>query len=249
MIWYGNPRERVKSLRSVDKKHRRAITKLLNRRAENNNEIENKIVISQYDLVLTQWAFIGVLLTHPRQIGYGNPTSESIQCFIHHMYHLGKDLGIEDEFNLCKGNIKEIIAYATEIEKLIIKPALESNLNHYNMSEHMLHGVSKIVPFIDPEAFKAWIYKLFQADTLFNTQRRNFASWKSTLLYLIQSFVLDYLFHYELSRRFFIPIFNALMRLGIYLANHYKYLIAEQPKMLNVTLFIKGVSDYIKKSI
>jgi len=249
MMWYKNPGERAKSLRSVDKKHRAAITKLISRRIEDDNENENKIVISQYDLVLTQWAFIGVLLTHPRQIGYGNPTSESIQYFIHHMYHLGKDLGIDDEFNLCKGNVKEIIAYATDIEKSVIKPALESNFNYFDMSEHMLHGVSKIVPFIDPKAFKAWIYKLFQADTLFHTQRLNFDSWKTTLLYLFQSFVFDYLFHYELSRQCFIPIFNQLMRLGIYLANHYKYLIAEEPKMLNLTLFIKGVSDYIKKSI
>ena len=78
MMWYENPRERAKSLRSVDKKHRTAINKLISSRTEDNNENENKVVISQYDLVLTQWAFIGVLLTHPRQIGYGNPSSESI---------------------------------------------------------------------------------------------------------------------------------------------------------------------------
>ena len=255
MMWYTNGKARAKSLRSVDKQHRAAIKLLVKNRMENNKEDDcgytdpDEIVISQYDLVLTQWAFIGVLLTRPRRIGFGAPTNECIQSFLQHMFMLGKELGVEDEFNLCNGDVETVIRYAEEIEKLVIKPALELNFNYHNMSEHMLQGASRIIPFIDPAAFKAWIYNIFDVENQFNKQKTRFATWKSTILYWIQLIVFDIVFHYELSRKVSIPIFNALMRLGIYLANHYKYLIAEEPKKLNVILFTQGVLDYIRQSI
>ena len=79
------------------------------------------------------------------------------------MFMLGKELGVEDEFNLCNGDVEAVISYAVEIENQIIKPALEVNFNYHNMSEHMLQGASQIVPFIDPTAFKAWIYNIYGA--------------------------------------------------------------------------------------
>lgn len=254
-MWYTNDKARTKSLRSVDKQHRAAIKLLIKRRIENNNKDECRyndhgdIVISQYDLVLTQWAFIGVLLTHPRRVGFGSPTNESLQPFIQHMFMLGKELGVEDEFNLCNGDVEAVISYAVEIEKQIIKPALEVSFDYHNMSEHMLQGASQIVPFIDPTAFKAWIYNILGAEKQFNKQKSKFVTCKSKMLYWIQFLVFNIVFRYELSRKFSIPIFNSLMRLGIYLANHYKYLIAEEPKKLSLVLFTQGVFHYIRQSI
>ena len=162
-MWYTNAKDRKKSLRSVQGKHSAAVKQLIKKRMENYNDIENSVVISQYDLVLTQWAFIGVLLTRPQLMGFGTPSNKSIQPFIKHMFFLGKELGVQDEFNLCHGSVNEVIVYAKQIEEFIIKPALESNFEYFNMSEIMLQGASKIVPFIVPEAFRAWIYKIFEA--------------------------------------------------------------------------------------
>ena len=248
-MWYANAKDRKKSLRSVHKKHRAAIKQLIMKGKENYNDIGDLVVISQYDLVLTQWAFIGVLLTRPQLTGFGTPSNKSIQPFIKHMFFLGKELGIQDEFNLCNGSVNEVIVYAKQIEELVIKPALESNFEYFNMSEIMLQGASKIVPFIDPEAFRAWIYKVFEAKEINQRKKLNFTTWKALILYCIQFFVFDFILGYEFSRRLSTPIFNALMRLGIYLANHYKYLIAEEPKMLSMVIFVKGIFDYIGKSL
>ena len=226
--------------------------KLTQKQMDNNNECleeatgQNIVVMSQYDLVLTQWAFIGALLTHPRSTGFGIPDTCSLKAVIKQMYMIGKELGIDDEFNLCKGNIEDVIDYAKQIEGLIIKPALESKFNYHNMPDYMLKGAHLMNPFIDTIAFSRWSYKLFGADQNLSIQKSDFISCTSKILYSLQVLTFDYILFYETSRRMFIVVFNALMRFGIYMANYNRnYTLTKDGFSFEPVLLVKGLFDYI----
>ena len=119
--------------------------------------------MSQFDMVLTQWAFIGAALTRPKSIGLSDISAMDLTHLTKQMYVVGKELGIADTFNLCLGSLEEIIQYAKDIEYYVIQPALESDNDFQSMAKYLLEGVNILNPFIDPLAFASWTHRLFGA--------------------------------------------------------------------------------------
>ena len=184
--WYNNPEERTKSLKTVRKLHAIAARQTLKRiREENCIVTDNEAVpMSQYDLVLTQWAFIGAILTRPNKIGLIGISKLQLKSISNQMYKVGRDLGIVNKFNLCSGTLEDTIQYAKDIEKYVITPALECNEDFENMSVHLMNGVNILNPFIDPIAFSAWTHRLYCANKSYQRRYEMLVSYKSFCIYL-----------------------------------------------------------------
>ena len=242
-------------IRDRRKLHSTALKQTVLQISKGEYEIENDIVpMSQYDMVVTQWGFIGAAITRPQLIGLSSATHVQLQALTHQMYIVGKELGIKDEFNLCYGSLEEITEYARGIEDAVIRPALELDKDYASMSEHLLGGVNLLNPFVNPSAFAAWTHKLFGATESHKKRVSLFSnSLQTRINYWIQSFAFDYVLYYSIPKWFAIVPFNLLVEVNIYMANLLRKRVImdvyyAERRCLPFHLWIYGIFSYIKKT-
>lgn len=67
---------------------------------------------SQFEMVVTQWAFVGPVLLWPDRLGVDRRTEKDIEGVLYVMMMVGRQLGISDEFNLCRGDLEQCTEYS-----------------------------------------------------------------------------------------------------------------------------------------
>ena len=72
---------------------------------------------SQYEMVVTQWAFVGPVLLWPDQLGVARGGQEDVEGLLQVMMVVGRQLGISDQLNLCLGDRK----HCTEYSRLVLE--------------------------------------------------------------------------------------------------------------------------------
>ena len=87
-------------------------------------------LISQRDLVTTQFLYVGYQVSQPEVLGVKG-TREQFEDFAHMWRLVGKLLGIEDRFNLCTENFEESLKRIDDVREWILKPALEYPSEEY----------------------------------------------------------------------------------------------------------------------
>ena len=203
--WYDQtPKERKESLKTVRKVH---------------TGVASKYPMTQYDMVLTQWAFLGPVLLKPDKFGISIKSQENLDGLRYIIYLVGQALGIDDDLNLCYGNLQESKRYALEILENEIQPSmcLESDISR-EMSDNLLKGMKITNPYIYPGGFKKWTFNTFKinanAEEMIgeNPDLANF--YKSFLNSLFDTFFPNQYFGW-----FVRLFFNGLMSLNVILAN------------------------------
>lgn len=107
---------------------------------QNNGKIVNKDVmsISSIDMTMTQWAFIGGLVLYPSKLGFSTK-NEDIETMIHFWAVIGYMLGIEDEYNLCLGDVDTVRRRCRMILDNDLRPYLKKyDKNSAEMVEKIL---------------------------------------------------------------------------------------------------------------
>ncbi|KAK7022847.1 hypothetical protein SK128_008422 [Halocaridina rubra] len=103
--------------------------------------------ISQLDMCITQYTFIGLLVAHPEKLGAGGASEEEFAGLIHFWRGIGWLLGIDDKYNFCSGTVAETRALSLEIEHLIAIPFLsKASWNYEHMSRSLMSGMQIIIP-------------------------------------------------------------------------------------------------------
>ena len=229
--WYFSPKERTKSLKKVRKLHAMAVKQTLSKVKDENCVVTDNgaVPMSQFDLVVTQWAFIGAALTRPKSIGLCDVTTRELHLLTNQMYKVGRDLGISNEFNLCSGTLEETIQYAKDIENYVIIPALELNQDFESMAGHLMKGVNILNPFIDPLAFSAWTHKIFGAQKSYHKRREMLVSYKSRIFYHLHDFLFEWVLKNNFLNWVVIGFFNTLMDLTGQLHEKFRILRNELP--------------------
>ena len=69
---------------------------------------------SQYEMVVTQWAFVGPLVVWPDKLGIGGDDG-GLDGLVYVMYLVGRELGICEEFNMCRGDMEAVRQYSRDI--------------------------------------------------------------------------------------------------------------------------------------
>ena len=72
---------------------------------------------SQYEMVVTQWAFVGPVLLWPDQLGVARRSQEDVEGALYVMMMVGRQLGISDQLNLCLGDRD----HCTQYSRLILE--------------------------------------------------------------------------------------------------------------------------------
>ncbi|GIY33764.1 DUF2236 domain-containing protein [Caerostris darwini] len=71
---------------------------------------DDVVYVSQWDMAVTQWAFVGPLVLFRSRIGLHGCSDTDYDALIHFWRTIGYLLGIEDQYNLCQGNYNQVVA-------------------------------------------------------------------------------------------------------------------------------------------
>lgn len=206
--WYQGLAAMRASLRTVLQLHRAAV--LRTRRSDTDP------AISQFDMVVTQWAFIGPVYLFPKQLGIDRVPSEELEGLNYIMYLVGKHLGITDEFNMCSDGVEMGLARSRIILQEVIQPSLRRQVPlSETMATKLLDGANILNPFIDQTAFKLRAKRLFLEEVV---DEEHGLTGLSRLLYRVQVVVLEQLMHLRWLAGPLRFTVNKLMELNIFLA-------------------------------
>ena len=107
----------------------------------------SQVYVSQYDMGLVQSGFFGAVMMYPKQFGV-YCTDKELDDYIFVWRVIGYCLGIEDEFNICRGSLAETRALVKEIEQICLIPALEYPPKDFDkMADAYIDGVNHLLPF------------------------------------------------------------------------------------------------------
>ncbi|XP_012254729.2 uncharacterized protein LOC105685326 [Athalia rosae] len=224
VIWYQKvPDEASKffaSLKNVKRKHCVAFKRSMEAGLDR---------ISQLDMALTQFGFIGFTLLSGDELGVKASAAE-LEGLVHVWRVIGSVLGIEERFNICAGTTEETISLCGRLLDEVFVPRLaEKRPEFEKMRVVLLEGIWPINPHIDPSAYTAITYKFASAATSNNNHSLDIdtssMSLYSRFIFALQSFV-----HKNLLRTslwwspIFRAYFNANMLLSIFLTEHCPFL-------------------------
>ncbi|XP_046431934.1 uncharacterized protein LOC124185324 [Neodiprion fabricii] len=103
--------------------------------------------INQTEMALTQWGFVGLIVSYPKCLGVHYATDEDLEAFCHLWRSIGYQLGMEDEYNFCRGTLEEIRQRGSDFLETWVKPNLRIITPEW---EHMMRciftGVSVYLP-------------------------------------------------------------------------------------------------------
>ncbi|XP_020280842.1 uncharacterized protein LOC109853305 [Pseudomyrmex gracilis] len=147
--------------------------------------------VNNADIAVTQASFAGMIVLRPQDMGVHNATDEDIEAFCHMWRCYGYYLGLEDEYNFCRGNLAEIRQRLRDYYEYWVK----SNLKNASVEwEHMTRCL------VEPMNFYPYVYMpyksvlLIATDLLDLNMPRLYASlsYPEWIAYKIYKFILQY---------------------------------------------------------
>lgn len=140
------------------------------------------LLINQFDMSMTQYSFMGLIVAHPEKMGAGAATEEEFAGLIHFWRGIGWLLGIEDKYNFCSGTVAETRELCLEVERLIAIPSLSHvDWNYEHMATSLITGMSYILPSMSyPAMFRYLAHTIDVSTPAFNSRmsyRHSFHYW------------------------------------------------------------------------
>lgn len=125
---------------------------------ENGKEV---VHVSQSDMAITQFIFIGMALVYPKEFGLGSATEEELEAFCHTWKGLGYFLGIEDEFNFCSGTLDEVRQRTRDLIEVWMKPNLRDITDEWeHVGRAICDGLSIYMPLARFDALLLFVMEV-----------------------------------------------------------------------------------------
>lgn len=158
--WFQSSEDMKLSLKQVLTLHRAGSFRGQKEELDNTGQREISKGITQFDMVITQWGFIGPALVFNHRIPFYSQ-GDSEEGFIYIMYMVGKSLGILDQYNLCSGTVQQTKQRCNLILRQVLQPCLENRTDlSEQMTFHLLNGINVLNPLIVEQDFKLMSEKL-----------------------------------------------------------------------------------------
>lgn len=152
-IW--NPKDPAhKSLAAVRSMH----AKVANKMAKLNDGV---VYVSQWDMAVTQWAFVGPMVLFRSKVGLHSCTEEQYESLIHFWRVIGYFLGIEDKYNLCTGDYEQVLAACQSLlEKEYRDRIAIADPESVSMCKDVSAAMNMIDPVLTWESLSNYIHEL-----------------------------------------------------------------------------------------
>ncbi|KAI1289327.1 hypothetical protein HDE_08280 [Halotydeus destructor] len=143
-----------KSIRQVAAMHRhvaKAMNLLPGNRVETSygdESSEGNVWISQRDMTIAQWAFIGLILQFPEKCGLHNGTQQTFAAIIYVWRVISYLLGVKDEYSMCLDSVDDTIALSRLVYEDIYRPILSAKIARAPQGHQMALGIAKALSSI-----------------------------------------------------------------------------------------------------
>lgn len=169
--------------------------------------------ISKYDLMVTQFAFIGFIVTHPTKVGILDKfTKKDLISMLHFWRVIGYYLGVDGKFNLCSYELEDVVNLCKTMMEIEFKSSIIKNsLN--DPPGIMSINITRSVKFIPMLTFYGLMKHLYETLDIATDEIQHKRTRYSNLSYVLIKLVMCRLLAYRPFRAFN----NGLIRLSIYL--------------------------------
>lgn len=117
------------------------------------SEKKNSGFITQRDMALTQFGFMGFIVLKPDKLGI-QLTNKDLEAFVHFWRVIGHLIGIQDKFNLCTDSYHTTRLRLKMILNDVYRPYLEdTSVDFMVMAKALLEGLWCYNPMLDSDAF------------------------------------------------------------------------------------------------
>ncbi|XP_046401693.1 uncharacterized protein LOC124167727 [Ischnura elegans] len=222
------------SLAAVRGKHDAAARKALKMSS-------SSVPLSQLDMVLTQFAFMGLAILCPNKLGISPTSSSSREAdeegFIHFWRTIAYLLGVQDRFNICRPSTMETKAICRGLLVNVLVPSLRSPPPAFGkMARALTNGMWALVPVLDAHAFLRYTRSLMgdkmkDEDTKPYTmgkdnadQVQGFGGPYSRFIFNLVRFVQETLLGIRIINAFLRPYLNIQLKFAIFLAHKFPFL-------------------------
>lgn len=172
--------------------------------------------VSEYDIMLTQFAFIGLIVIKADHVGLLDDFSaHDLDSLVHFWRVIGYYLGVSDRFNLCHYNREDVEGLCKAIMEVEFKESINKNPLDTPpgiMSVNIIRSL-KFIPMLTIYGMLNYLYEILGAETSGIEHKKN---WYSTLSYKLITLVMTRLLAYKPLRSFN----NGLTRLSVHLTGN-----------------------------
>lgn len=146
--------------------------------------------LNQGDMSGTQFACMGLIVLYPEQFGIHDANDEDLEAFCHLWRVLGYLLGIEDQYNFCRGSLQDVRQRTEDFNEHWVKPNLRSVTPEW---EHMIMCLYEGVGYISHlNSYKVFLLQLCDILKLNMPRLYNSFNLSETILYTLLKFLYSY---------------------------------------------------------
>ncbi|CAL1270238.1 unnamed protein product [Larinioides sclopetarius] len=119
------------------------------------------VYVSQWDMAVTQWAFIGPIVMFRSLVGIHGWTDDDYDAILHFWRTIGYLLGIEDKYNLCQGSYSQVLAACEKLLHKDYKPLVEkADPISVSMAKNVTEAMSMMDQLFTWPALATYIHEL-----------------------------------------------------------------------------------------
>ncbi|XP_065332510.1 uncharacterized protein LOC135934567 [Cloeon dipterum] len=168
--------------------------------------------LNQWHSGITQFMFIGMVVTNPEKLGIVFYTEEDLEALVHLWAVLGYMIGIKDEYNLCIDGLSSFRERGIALRKACILPSLKNVDGQWeHMSRCMAQGTGLYMPSV---TFEGLLLYLFFVLDLPIVNLWNVIGWKHKILFSVSKFFLTIAIYTPGFR----SLYNTITRKGLSVA-------------------------------
>lgn len=146
--------------------------------------------LNQGDMSGTQFACMGLVVLYPKQFGIYDANDEDLEAFCHLWRGLGYLLGIEDQYNFCRGSLQDVRQRTEDFNEHWVKPNLRTVTPEW---EHMMMCLYEGVGYISHlNSYKVFLLQLCDILKLSMPRLYNSFNLSEKILYELLKFLFSY---------------------------------------------------------
>ncbi|XP_044746598.1 uncharacterized protein LOC123308123 [Coccinella septempunctata] len=119
--------------------------------------------ITQKDMVLTQFGFMGFCIARTEFIGIHGARKEDLEGFVHFWKVIGSIMGIQDRFNLSRDSLEETREICEELINRVFRPFVEKrDPDFLEMTSYLTDGLWYADPQLNHRVFLSILYDILR---------------------------------------------------------------------------------------
>ncbi|XP_044746426.1 uncharacterized protein LOC123307976 [Coccinella septempunctata] len=119
--------------------------------------------ITQEDMALTQFGFIGFCIARAEFMGIHGATREELEGFLHFWKVIGAILGIQERFNLCRDSLEETEEICEELLSRAFRPFVaKKDKDFLEMTKYLTDGMWHIDPQLNFRVFLTFLFDVMK---------------------------------------------------------------------------------------